>query len=300
MVRQLVTDVIRARAKLGSNRLGRRTTAWWWAITLIVALLLTGCSSIGSQDSEPLTLEAWCAEQLADRCVEALTFLHWLPEQEACVVAITDPTTPLLELCQGPSPEPIGGPVTTTPTPDQIADVDRERRVFIEEELPLLDARIAEILLRTHPTDELSAGLVFAEPLTVPDMEAVIEGLGGIWVSAWRIDYVCGPGLAGQPQPSRFAYRDGVERAAAARRAADQSQEPLTGRFIFEAAWAGMEHAARAVREPGVLVEAVEVLVPVERLSEIEVEPKVRTVRIASTPEEAGDLTDPAVPVCDP
>jgi hypothetical protein len=131
-------------------------------------------------------------------------------------------------------------------------------------------------------------------------MEAFIEGLGGIWVSAWRTDYVCGPALAGQPQPSRFAYRDGLERAAAARRAADQSQEPLTGRFIFEAAWAGMEHAARAIREPGVLVEAVEVLVPVERLTEIELEPKVRTVRIALSPEEAGDLTDPAVPVCDP
>jgi hypothetical protein len=210
-----------------------------------------------------LTLEAWCAGQLADRCVEALTFLHWLPEQEACVVAIADPTTPLSQLCQPSIAEPIGGPVTTIPTPDQIAEEERERRVFLEEELPLLDARIAETLLRTHPTDELTVGLVLADPLTVPVMEALIAELGGVWVSAWRTDYVCGPALAGQPQPSRFAYKDGIERAAAARRAADQSQEPLTGRFILEAAWAGMEHAALAIREPGVLVEAVEVLLPV-------------------------------------
>jgi hypothetical protein len=61
-----------------------------------------------------------------------------------------------------------------------------------------------------------------------------------------------------------------------------------------------MEHAAQAIREPGVLVEAVEVLLPVERLSGLEVEPKVRKVRIAATPEEAGDLTDPPVPGCEP
>ena len=272
-----------------------------WAITVVLGLTLTGCGSTGSQDSEPLTLEAWCGGQVADRCVEALTFLHWLPEQEECVVAVTDPTTSLFQLCQPLSPEPIGGPVTTIPTPGQIADAERERRVFIEVELPLLDARIAELIGRTHPNDQLTVGLVFVEPLTVPDMEAFTEELDGLWVSAWRTDYVCGSGmLAGQPQPSRFAFRDGVERAAAARAAADRSQEPLTGRFLLEAAWAGMEHAAQAIREPGVLVEAVEVLLPVERLSGLEVEPKVRKVRIAATPEEAGDLTDPPVPGCEP
>jgi hypothetical protein len=61
-----------------------------------------------------------------------------------------------------------------------------------------------------------------------------------------------------------------------------------------------LEHAALAIREPGVLVEAVEVLLPVERLAGLDLESKVRTVRIAVTPEEAGDLTDPAMPVCDP
>jgi hypothetical protein len=255
-----------------------------------------------------LTLEAWCGGQLADRCVEALTFLHGLPEQEECVVAVTDPTTPLPQLCQPSIPEPIGAPVTTIPTPDQIADAEREiadaereRRIFIEEELPLLDARIAEFIGRSHPNDQLTVGLVLAEPMTVPDMEAFTEELGGVWVSAWRTDYVCGAGLlAGQPQPSRFAFRDGVERAAAARAAADQSQEPLTGRFLLEAAWAGMEQAAQAIREPGVLVEAVEVLVPVETLAILDNDSEIRTVRIAATPEEAGDLTDPPVPGCEP
>lgn len=298
------------RAKDQGDRKLRRTVSGWWAFSLVVGLVLGGCASrvgsIGSQDSETLTLEAWCAAQPADRCVEALTLLHQLPEQEACVLAVTDPTKPLSEMCQLSSPEPIGEPVTTIPTPDQIAEMEREqaayeesRRVFIEEELPLLDARIAETLKRTHPTGELTVGLVFAEPLTVPDIEAITEELGGVWVSAWRTDYVCSPALAGQTQASRFAFRDGVERAAAARQAADQSQEPLVGRFIFEAAWAAMEHAAQAIREPGVLVEAVEVLLPVERLSILNGEPKVRTVRIAATPEEAGDLTNPPVPSCE-
>jgi hypothetical protein len=283
-----------------AGRLVRRSTSLRWAFTLVAGLTLTGCSSIAAQDTQPLTLEAWCGGQLADRCAEALVFLHWLPEQEACVVAVTDPTTSLFELCQASSPEPIGAPVTTHPTPDQIAEEELERRVFLEEELPLLDARIAETLLRTHPTDELTVGLVFAEPLTLPDMEAFIEDLGGIWVSTWRTDYVCGPESVGPNQASRFAFRDGVERASAARQAADQSQVPVTGRFLLEAAWAGMEHAAQAIREPGVLVEAVEALLPVEQLPRLEGEPKVRTVRIAVTPEEAGDLTDPPVPACEP
>lgn len=295
-----MTHVVRERAIRRGDRPGRRTTPGWRAVTLVLGLTLTGCSSIGSQDRGPITLEDWCAGQSADRCVEALIFLHWLPEQEACVVAVTDLTTPLFELCQAVSPEPGGAPVTTDPTLDQFAEEERERRVFLEKELPLLDALIAETLLRTHPTDELTAGLVFSNPLSVLDMEAFTEELGGIWVSAWRTDYVCGPALAGQPQPSRFAFRDGVERAAAARQAADESQQALTGRFFLEAEWAGMEQAAWAIREPGVLVEAAEVLLPVERLPGLQAEPKVRTVRIAATPEEAGDLTDPPVPDCEP
>lgn len=282
-----------------------------WSLLLLIGVLVAACGSgvgtIGSQESEAPTLEAWCAGESADRCVEALTFLHGLPDQEACVLAVTDPTKPLSDLCQLSSAGPIGVPETTIPTPDQIAEMEREqaafaerRRVFMEEELPLLDARIAETLRRTHPTGELKVGLVFAEPLTLPDMEALSEGLGGVWMSAWRTDYVCSPAIAGQTQASRFAFRDGVERAAAARRAADQSEEPLTGRHIFEAAWAGMEHAARAIREPGVMVEAVEVLIPVKRLSSLYDEPEIRAVRIAATPEEAGDLTNQAVPDCEP
>jgi hypothetical protein len=61
-----------------------------------------------------------------------------------------------------------------------------------------------------------------------------------------------------------------------------------------------MEQAAQAIREPGVLVEAVEVLVPVETLAILDNDSEIRTVRIAATPEEAGDLTDPPVPGCEP
>ena len=299
MVRQLVIPFTRNPAIPRDDLLRRRTSSKPWALTLVVGLLLTACGSIGSEDTEPLTLEAWCGGQLADRCVEALTLVQAMPEQEACVVTVTDPTTPLFDLCQLSIPETIGGPETTNPIPGQIVDAERDRRIFIEEELPVLDARITEVIGRTHPTDQVTVGLVFGEPLSVPDMETFIEDVGGTWISAWRTDYICGPELAGQPQPSRFAFRDGVERAATARLAADQSEEPVVGRFIFEAAWAGMEHAARAIREPGVRIEAVEALVPVDGLSMLDGEPEIRTVRIAVTPEEAGDLTDPPVPPCE-
>ena len=299
------------RTRVGTDRRGRRMAYGLWSFQLMLGLVLAGCGSgvgtIGSQGSETVTLETWCAGESPDRCVEALTFLHGLPEQEACVLALTDRTRPISELCQLSTAEPPGVPETTIPTPDQVADIAREqaafqerRRVFLEEELPLLDARIAETLRRTHPTGEVTVGLVFAVPLTLPDMEALSERLGGVWVSAWRTDYVCIPAIAGQTRASRFAFRDGAERAAAARQAADESEEPLTGRHIFEAAWAGMEHAARAIRDPGVMVEAVEVQIAIERLSILDGEPEIRTVRIAATPEEAGDLTNQPVPDCDP
>ena len=46
--------------------------------------------------------------------------------------------------------------------------------------------------------------------------------------------------------------------------------------------------------------QSVATLIPVETLSTLHDEPEIRTVRIAATPEEAGDLTNPPVPDCEP
>lgn len=274
----------------------------------LLGACVSGEGSIGPRELEPLTLDAWCAAQPADRCVEALTFLHGTPEQEGCVVAVVDPERPFSELCAPPPPLLADEPVTTIPTPEQIAAMERQQaaeeaahRLFVEEELPRLDERIAATLARTHPTGEVTVGLVLSEPMTVPDMEALMAELGGEWVSAWRTDYVCLPGYDGLPMPEarRFAYRNGVERAATARQAAEESDEPLVAHHIPYNAWAHMEQAARAIREPGVLVEAVEGRLPIVALPNLDAQPDVRTVRIAFTPEQAGDLSDPPVPDCE-
>ena len=78
------------------------------------------------------------------------------------------------------------------------AAYEESRRVFVEEELPLLDTRIVETLQLTHPTGEVTVGVVFVDPLAVPDIKAFIEELGGVWLSAWRTDYVCSPAPGGQ------------------------------------------------------------------------------------------------------
>ena len=115
---------------------------------------------------------------------------------EGCVVAVVDSERPFSELCAPPPPPVLADvPVTTIPTPELIAAMERQQpadeaahRLFVEEELPRLDKRITATLARTHPTGEVTVGLVFREPMTVPDMEALMAELGGEWVSAWRTD----------------------------------------------------------------------------------------------------------------
>ncbi|MBA3360529.1 MAG: hypothetical protein H0T94_03495 [Acidimicrobiia bacterium] len=47
------------------------------------------------------------------------------------------------------------------------------------------------------------------------------------------------------------------------------------------------------------LAEAVEARLPIVTLPNLDAQPEVRTVRIALTPEQAGDLSDPPVPDCE-
>jgi len=64
------------------GRLG--AVRWWFSLLvgLVLGACISGVASIGPSEHDPLTLDAWCAAQPADRCVEALTFLHGTPEQE--------------------------------------------------------------------------------------------------------------------------------------------------------------------------------------------------------------------------
>jgi hypothetical protein len=171
-------------------------------------------------------------------------------------------------------------------------------RHFIEVELPPLDAQILTVLSAADPPGPVTVGIVLANPIDVGGVEDFTQELGGSWVAAWRTDFVCLPGFAGQLEPDRFAYRDGVERAAAARKAADESQTPITGRFILEAMWDRMEQAAIAIREPGVTIEALQAAIPVPALSDLENHRLVSQVRIAVTPDVAGDLTQPPPVEC--
>ncbi len=53
------------------------------------------------------------------------------------------------------------------------------------------------------------------------------------------------------PEVGRFADRNGVERAATARQAAEENDEPLVAHHIPYNAWAHMEQAALAIRRAG-------------------------------------------------
>ncbi|MDP3984784.1 MAG: hypothetical protein Q8Q52_07275 [Acidimicrobiia bacterium] len=264
-------------------------------VSTIVAITVVGSSCFPTARA-PVTLEEWCATQAADRCVEAVVLLHDAPSQESCVLASL-PDRPLFDQC-GPIPNP-NNTATTVPPPG--ADpADSQSRLFIEEDLPMLDAHIVEVLAAAGPPGDVTVGIVLAQPMSVSDMEDFVANLGGTWVSAWRTDLVCFLGPGGDPRPDRFAYRDGVERAAAARRAADQGDAPATGHMFLEEVWDRMEQAARAMREPGVTVEAIEVALPVEALAKLEDQAFVKTVRIALNPDEAGDLSEPAPIDCPP
>lgn len=257
----------------------------------VVALAVAACAP---SIEAPATLEDWCATQAADRCVEAVVLLHDAPGQEACVLNAR-PDRPLWDQC-GVMPNPAN--IATTIPPPGVDPAQARLRTFIEEELPLLDARIVDVLTAANPPTDVTVGMTLDHPLTVPEMEDFVADLGAIWVSAWRTDFICVPGFNGQPGPDRFAYRDGESRAAAARTAADQSEAGVTGRFLLEAMWDGMEQAAIAIRKPGVMIEAVEVALPSEALMTLEDHPLINQVRIALNPEEAGDLSEPAPLEC--
>ncbi len=253
--------------------------------------------------SAPLVdLDTWCATQTPDRCVEGLVYLDWNPGRESCVFATEDDTQRFWELCDQSVSE--GEPGTTIPTQrseDDLLAAQRKYESEVRLRLPALDERAIAVLSAAHPDRAVTAGLLFTSPLDLSAVEQLAALHSAVLISAWRTDYVCFAGISDWPidTPSRFAYFDGVERARQSREEMENSTTPVTGGQMPLNAFAVMEQEAVALRESGVLIEAVQAEVPVGSLESLRNEPMVAGLRLADYPIEWLDLSEPPVPTCE-
>jgi hypothetical protein len=263
----------------------------------------TAANPTSSSTSTPLVdLETWCATQTPDRCVEGLVYLDWNPGRESCVFTVADDTQRFWELCDETVQE--GEPVTTIPTEQSEAEqlaAEQNYRDEVARRLPALDEQAIALLTATHPDGTVTGGLLFVDPMTLSDVEQLAAGQGAVLISAWRTDYLCFPGIEDWPvdTASRFAYLDGVERARQLREEMENSTTPVTGGQIPLDAFAVMEQEAVALREPGVLIEAVRVGLPVSSLESLRDDPHVARLRLADFPVAWLDLSDLPVPTCE-
>ncbi len=258
--------------------------------------------SSASTSTTLVDLETWCATQTPDRCVEGLVYLDANPGRASCVFTVTDDTQRFWELCDASGEE--GEPVTTIPTGQTEAErlaAERAYRDEVTRRLPALDEQAVALLTAAHPDGTFTGGLLFVDPLALSDVEQLAAGQGAVLISAWRTDYLCFPGIEDWPvdTASRFAYLDGVERARQLREEMENSTTPVTGGHIPLDAFAVMEQEAVALREPGVLIEAVQARLPVGSLASLRDDPHVARLRLADFPVEWLDLSDPPVPTCE-
>jgi hypothetical protein len=277
-----------------------------------VLMALGGCAPDGevantgnrpdpSTSTAAVDLETWCASRTPDRCVEGLVYLDWNPGSEDCVFTVADDTQRFWELCDESVQE--GEPVTTIPTEQSEAErlsAEQDYRDEVSSRLPALDERATALLTAAHPDGTVTAGLLFVDPIALADVEQLAAGQGVVLVSAWRTDYLCFSGIDDWPvdTASRFAYLDGVDRARQLRQEMENSATPVTGAHIPLDGFAVMEQEAVALREPGVLIEAVQAGVPVGSLESLRNDPHVAKIRLADFPVEWLDLSDPPVPTC--
>jgi hypothetical protein len=284
-------------------------------LVTVLMVVLGACApdgpttGIGAGPTNPSTsttlvdLETWCAGQNPDRCVEGLVYLDWNPGREACVFTARDDSLRFWEQCDTVEPDGVE-PVTTIPTDESEAErlaAEQDFEWEMARRLPVLDERASALLTAVHPGGVVTAGLVFGNPLDLQAVEEMTAGNGAILVAAWRTDYLCLPGLEGFPmsQASRFAFLDGVERARQLREEMANSTTPVTGAHIPLNAFAVMEQEAVALREPGVLLAAVQATVPVDALEPLRDDPRIEAVRLADFPIEWFDLADARIPDCE-
>ena len=282
-------------------------------VALMVVLAAAACAPVGSDQPaetavEPATsttlvdLETWCATQTPDRCVEGLVYLDWNPGRERCVFTVADDSQRFWELCDETVQE--GEPGTTIPTEGSEAQqlaTEQEYKDELARRLPALDERAIALLTAAHPDGVVTAGLIFVEPLDLSAAEQLTGEHGAVLIAAWRTDYLCFPGIDDWPidTASRFAYLDGVERAQRLREEMENSSTPVTGAQMPLDAFAVMEQEAIALRQPAVLLEAVQAEVPVAALESLRSDPHVAGLRLAEFPTEWIDLPNLPVPNCE-
>jgi hypothetical protein len=208
--------------------------------------------------------------------VEAVLVIYEAEDLEACILTSL-PDRPHA------SQSPPGPPNTNTTTPVPGA-------VVAEPDWDVIEDRITGLLEVAQPQGDLTVGVVFTQPMSVAQVEELLANLDAVWISAWRSDYACLT-VGVDALASRFAFPDGVQRAASARLAADAAGSAVTGRFLLEEIWEEMEEAAMALRAPGVMIEAVQAGIPVASLPQLAGSEAVRLTRLALDPESAGDLS---------
>ena len=285
-------------------------------IALFIVLGVSGCAPEGagqaresfvtsagtSSSTTVVDLEAWCATQTPDRCIEGMVYLDWNPGRETCVFTSPDESRRFWDLCDEAEADVV--PVTTIPTEESQAQQQASELNFEDEvasRLPGLDERAFGLVTSTHPDGVVTVGLVLADPLALAEVKQLADAAGAVLMAAWRTDYVCHPGLEDWPveTASRFAHFDGVERAARLQQEMENSTTPVTGGSIARDLFAVTEQEAIALREPGVLLEAVQAEVPVSVIESLRDDPRVDRVRLADFPTEWIDLSDQAIPVCE-
>ncbi len=221
-------------------------------------------------------LVAWCRTVDPDFCILGLGALAEDAGRRDCVFSSRD--MPGLLDCVTAS----SGAVTTTtqlgsdeePTEEQILAWRLAAEAEIERVLPL-----------AHPGYLAAAGLVLAEPMTLPDAVAVADRLGLRASGAWLAAPVCVDGYAAlgmgeSPVSVRFAYLDGEAEVDRREAALTAGGAVITGRHLFDTAAAALIQASEAAQQPGVLVEAVSVLVVPGSAARLAADDQVRAVRI--------------------
>ncbi len=250
-------------------------------------LWLLGLSVLAGACATPavvgsVTIDEWCRATSPEECFLAAS----------AVASGLDPIC----LANGPTyQEVVDGcsddqpPVTTIPGPAPSTT---------GYDLEAIEAAVETALISSHPDGRFIVVLQLPERVSMREASALAASIAGELVAVWRTDEVCVTGFGAEgTQPSRFAYVDGVSRAAKERAAAEAASTPITGRHIVEALWDRMAEEAEALLEPGVALAAVAVDVRIGDIPAIRADSRFAAVNLAhpTSLEFSVDL-EPATP----
>jgi hypothetical protein len=140
-------------------------------------------------------------------------------------------------------------------------------------------------------------GLVMVDPLPTAEASAAVADLGGVPIAVWRTDYVCifhysmpvGPTYG---VPSRFAYVDADNMRERILAAEGSVAPPITGLDSWNRQFDAYLQEWSKAQEPGVLIEAIAVYLPVSMQASLTRDPRFRTVVLLSS--SRTESTDPS------